>query len=142
MFDSSSSQPGFLHRCSLPSVQRKWISGGAEKVFLEIFVSLGAPIPLIPERLCSAQRNKETARIYCCILREVLALLHSQKHLLLLQTPSEACADSGISHHHLQRLGKQGGCGESPGTRCGLGSGGTCAPLCAEHPWERQGSGS
>lgn len=90
MFNSPSSQPGFLPRCSPPSVQWEQISGGAEKVFLEILVSLDARIPLIPECLCSAQRNKETACIYCCILREVLPLLRSQNHLLFLQTPFEA----------------------------------------------------
>lgn len=51
-------------------------------MFLAVLVPLGAPVPLIPERLCGAQPNKETARIYRCIFREVLPLLHSQHHLL------------------------------------------------------------
>lgn len=84
-------------------------------MFLEIPVSLGARIPLIPERLCGARRNKETAWIYCWILREVLPLLHSHIHFLFLQTPFEACVGSGIKHHHPQPLGKRGGLGKAPG---------------------------
>lgn len=121
MFNSSSCQPGFLHRCSLPSIQRKWISGGAEKVFLEILVSLDAPVPLIPERLCSAQRNKGTARIYRCILREVLPLLHSQSHLLCSSNHLWKAAWIQVLDITIPRVwASRGGLGKAPGR--GVGS--------------------
>lgn len=131
MFNSPSSQPGFLHRCSLPSAQRKGISGRAGKVFLEIPVPLDGRIPLIPERLCSAQPNKETAWIYRCILREVLPLLHSHIHLLFLQTPFEACVRFRYQASPSPMFGQTGGSGEGPRARRELGLGGYLRPaLC------------
>lgn len=110
-------------------------------MFLAIPVVLGARIPLIPERLCGAQPNKETACIYCCVFREVLPLLPSLNHLLfcscehLLEPVWVRVSDIAIP-----RVRAKGGSGGGPRARRELGFGATCALHCAEHPWERQGS--
>lgn len=95
---------------------------GSWKVFLALLVPLGARTPGIPERLCGAQPNKETAGIPCWISPEVLPLLRSQHHLPFcssrhLWKPVWAQVSR---HRHPQRLGKVEGLGRGVSWDLGL----------------------